>query len=74
MQQQQQRRKMNAIIFCANKPINEAFKKYHNIKDREREIKSFMNFAKGKFPEAKHVNFYDKETREFLRQEKISDY
>lgn len=67
-------KRMTAIIFCDKKPLNEAFKKYHNILDTDSEVKKFMKFAKHHFENVLYVNFYSKKTRQFLRRELAKNY
>ena len=46
------------------------FLKYHNIQATQSGKEKFMRFAK-KIPGSKHVNFYNSETKSFVKQEKI---
>jgi hypothetical protein len=43
-------------------------KKYRNIKDNEAATTRFCAFAKSKFPNATHVNFYEKAGKLFRVQ------
>lgn len=61
---------LNAIIYTAESSGNTGghFQKYHSIKNTPVHISKFCAFAKGKFPSAKHVNFYNKETKRFVER------
>jgi hypothetical protein len=55
-----------AIILCEPQPITGATAlKYRNID--ERRLEKFIQFAY-KFPGVHHINFYDKVTKEFVKQ------
>jgi len=60
-------KRMTAIVVVQkNKP---EFKKYHNISREPVKFARFKNFVIGKFPNAKYINLYDPENKEFLRRE-----
>lgn len=53
-----------AIIYCTNpQPNGNFFLKFRNISDQDK----FCKFAK-KFNGAAYINFYDKETRNYINR------
>jgi hypothetical protein len=61
-----------AIIYTEKPQINgKQFLKYHNIKSDDNSLEKFFRFAL-KFPTAKHINFYDPQTKQFVEQVKLT--
>jgi hypothetical protein len=52
---------LTAIIFCTDHKTVMEVLKYHDIRNTEKKIQTFLTFAKGR-PFAKYVNFYYKTT------------
>ncbi len=58
-----------AIVFCKQQDGTYACKKYQwSIKYNQHYVSKFCNDMKRKFFNAEYVNFYNKETREFLER------
>lgn len=55
---------MTAIVFIKNKDYPIKYRKITNIN-------RFVTFVQSKYPFATAINFYKKETKEFLKQIKI---
>ena len=54
------------IVPLGNKKVEG--KKYRNIKNTSLHVSNFLAFAKQKFPDATHINFYDKINRSFVER------
>lgn len=64
---------LTAIIYTTTPQVNgQQFLKYRNITNTPAAVDRFLKFA-SKFPGARHVNFYDKATRKFVRREYINE-
>lgn len=61
-------RYFNAIIICIDADGRSSGKKYRAIKNTPQHVGKFLAFAKEKFPDARHVNFYNKETKNFVER------
>lgn len=62
---------MNAIVCCKTIQTNRTFfRKYHDIKNDQKHIDKFIRFLLTIPGGVSHVNFYDKETKKFLFQER----
>lgn len=58
---------LTAIIYTKIQQVNGSqFLKYRNIP--EAKMSNFLKFA-AKFPGASHVNFYNRENKEFVKRE-----
>ena len=68
-----EQKKMTAIVCVEAANLKREFKKYRNVLDKPRPVKRFCHFITTQFPGARHVNFYDATTKEFIRQEKFSN-
>lgn len=58
-----------ALVYVEEIPAR--FIKYHNINSDN--TARFIKFVTGKFPKAKYVNFYNKDTIQFIRREYVKD-
>lgn len=63
------KRMTNAIVVIEEVPTK--FVKYHNINIDN--LARFKKFVKGKFEKARYVNFYDKDTKQFIRREYVNN-
>ncbi len=60
--------KVRAIIYCNVPQVNgNQFLKYNYVTNSKRGLNSFANFA-AKFPGAEYINFYSKQTGEFIER------
>jgi hypothetical protein len=58
----------NCIVIVPDVDGKPQGKKYHNIRNNNFTISKFLGFAKGKFPNATHVNFYNKVSKSFVER------
>lgn len=62
--------KVRAIIYCNVPQVNgNQFLKYNYVDNTPRGLQTFINWAR-RFPGAEHINFYCKQTGQFIEQHK----
>lgn len=62
---------LNAIVCCKDRSSGKwSFKKYRTIKNNHKKIK-FIEFIKIKFKDVQYINFYCKETKQFVERVKL---
>ena len=64
----QQVKYFNCIVYCSEREGKKQtnFLKYHGIKNNQLKIANFLQFVKSNFKSAQHVNFYNKETAQYV--------
>jgi len=65
---------MTAIVCQKLSTGGRVFMKYHNVRDDPAPVRRFLKFLdkyNGKDGKVTHINFYSKETREFMYQKRL---